>query len=234
MTHRYTNKEEYIAKWGLEAYQEFIDKANRYYIANKEKIDSRKKEIYNSRKAKPTPIISLPEEIWLPVVGCEEDYQVSSKGRVISNNYNHTGSPRLLKQSLVRGYPRVSIVINGEHKSVKVHRLVAESFIPNPNNYETVNHKDECKTNNCVENLEWLPAGDNVRYGTGISRRSVAKRENAKGTEINVFKNGIFYKSFTNVISAARELGIGRDAIFKRIYGKTKRDINGLTFEKVG
>lgn len=235
MTHKYTNKEEYIAKWGLEAYQEFLDKTYRYYVANKEKIDKRKKEIYNSRKPKPTQIISLPEEIWLPVVGCEEDYQVSSKGRVMSNNYNHTGSPRLLKQSLVKGgYLRVSITINGEHKSVKVHRLVAEAFIPNPNNYETVNHRDEVKTNNCVENLEWLSSGDNVRYGTGINRRSVSRKENAKGTKINVFKNGVFYKYFSNVISASKELGIGRDSIFKRIYGKAKKDINGLTFEKVG
>lgn len=172
------------------------------------------------------------EEVWLPVVGCEEDYQVSSKGRVLSNNYNHTGCPRLLKQSISRGYFRVSITRNGKHKSEKVHRLVAEAFIPNQNGYETVNHKDENKLNNCVENLEWLPVADNVRYGTGIQRRSNLRIKNAKGTKIKVFKNGVFYKDYTNVVSAARELGITRYVIFHHLYRGVKKPFNGFTFKK--
>ena len=235
-THRYKSKEDYIAKWGLDAYQEFLDKRYQYYLANKEKINTQKKEHHKKETIEKFPkVVSLPGEVWLPVVGAEKDYKVSNFGRVKAVNYNHTGCECLMKQSNSKGYKRVSIVINGEHKSVKVHRLVAEAgLFYNPDNLPQVNHKSEDKTDNSVWNLEWCDSHYNIHYGTAITRRAATKRKNAKGTAINVFKDGVFYKYFSNVISASRELGIDRGAIFKRLYGKVKADKKGLTFEKAG
>lgn len=66
------------------------------------------------------------------------------------------------------GYLIVDLRDGETRKQVKMHRLVAMAFIPNPDNLATVNHKDENKTNNDISNLEWMSVGDNVRYGTGI------------------------------------------------------------------
>ena len=71
-----------------------------------------------------------------------------------------------------KGYLSVNLRKNNKLKTYLVHRIIAEVFLPNPNNYKEVNHKDEDKTNNSVENLEWCDRLYNVRYGTGIERRS--------------------------------------------------------------
>jgi len=59
---------------------------------------------------------------------------------------------------------------DGDRKKFPVHRLVASTFIPNPNNYPQINHKDEDKTNNSISNLEWCTAKYNINYGTWINR----------------------------------------------------------------
>lgn len=166
---------------------------------------------------------SIITEEWRPVVGAEEDYIVSNLGNVASLNYNHTGECRLLKQNLSRGYQRVAIVKNGKYLSVKVHRLVAEAFIPNPEGLPQVNHKDEDKTNNAVWNLEWCDCHYNINYGTGLKRRSKARVENGKGKAIKqIDKSGNTITFFTNVASAARKTGIPRSNIFKALKGKYK------------
>jgi hypothetical protein len=67
---------------------------------------------------------------------------------------------------------RCNLSSGGVHKTILIHKIVAEAFIPNPEGKETVNHKDECKTNNHYTNLEWLTVGENVRYGTRVARAS--------------------------------------------------------------
>ena len=108
-------------------------------------------------------------EIWKPIKGYEGLYEVSNWGRVKSLKF---GKERILKPSIRHGYYFVGLSKNGIVKTYQVHRLVAEAFIDNPNNYKEVNHKDENKLNNSVENLEWCDRLYNVRYGTGIERRS--------------------------------------------------------------
>lgn len=93
----------------------------------------------------------MAEEIWKDVVGYEGLYKVSNLGNVYSN-YVH----RSLKQGNHRdGYKFVILNKNGKSKYMSVHRLVATAFIPNQDDLPEVNHKDEDKTNNCVDNLEW-------------------------------------------------------------------------------
>ena len=112
----------------------------------------------------------MKKEYWKPVVGYEGLYEVSNWGRVKSIRF---GKERILKPGTCgRGYLFVNLCKNGKVKLYYVHRLVAESFIPNPNNYPIINHKDENKTNNSVGNLEWCSYRYNNTYGTRTEKCS--------------------------------------------------------------
>lgn len=105
-------------------------------------------------------------EIWKDITGYEGLYQVSNLGRVKSTQYFHGTNERILKPiSTHNGYFRVHLRKDGKLKTFKIHRLVAEAFIPNPDNLPQINHKDEDKTNNRVDNLEWCSARYNCNYG---------------------------------------------------------------------
>lgn len=117
-------------------------------------------------------------EIWADIKGYEGKYQVSNKGRVKSLNYGNTGTEKLMRIANGRkGYKIICLTKNNKRKSAKVHRLVAEAFIPNPYNFPTVNHKDEDKSNNCAENLEWCTFEYNIRYGTRSERTGTPVRQ---------------------------------------------------------
>lgn len=102
------------------------------------------------------------EEIWKDIQGFEGYYEISNTGKVRSTSYKGT---RILKPAkLKNGYLNVILCINQVKTHKNIHRLVAEAFLPNPNNYATVNHKDKNKENNNIENLEWLSVEENNRY----------------------------------------------------------------------
>ena len=111
-------------------------------------------------------------EIWKDVVYFEGLYQVSNLGRVKSLNYSRTGREKVLKPSKTNGYLQVYLYKEGKSKRFSIHRLVAFAFIPNPNNLPIVNHKDEDKSNNCVDNLEWCTVAYNNNYGTKNQRQA--------------------------------------------------------------
>lgn len=115
------------------------------------------------------------EEQWKDIKGYEGLYQVSNYGKVKRLEHKECNSiqevrilpERILKQTFnFRGYLKVGLSKDNKTKHVFVHRLVAGAFIDNPNNYPQVNHKDEDKTNNCVDNLEWCTNLYNANYGT--------------------------------------------------------------------
>lgn len=123
--------------------------------------------------------LTFENEIWLPVKGYEEIYEVSNLGRVRSldrivkgcyGSIAHKKGKIIASGVGSAGYPVVSLQKDGKGKTVSVHRLVAIAFLPNPNNLSEVNHKDEDKTNNRVDNLEWCGRIYNANYGTGIER----------------------------------------------------------------
>ena len=120
------------------------------------------------------------QEIWKDIEGYEGIYQVSNKGRVkslkrkiCSNSNNHkynTLSEKLLKLSGGGKYIQVILCKDGKTSAKLVHRLVAQAFIPNPNNLPCVNHKDENKKNNDVRNLEWCTYKYNNEYNGRIEK----------------------------------------------------------------
>lgn len=113
------------------------------------------------------------KEIWKDVVGYEQIYQVSNNGRVRRKRDYY----ELSQQIGIGGYKQVSLSKGGKSKQISVHRIVAKAFIKNEFNYPCVNHKDEDKQNNNVENLEWCSYRYNINYGTRTSRANETKRK---------------------------------------------------------
>ena len=139
----------------------------------------------------------IMKEIWKDIKDFEGLYQVSNLGKVkriksiivdISQGGVRTREipERLLKQSFVGcGYCSVMLSKKGKVRRFNVHRLVAEAFIPNPSNLPEINHKDENKTNNREDNLEWCTPKYNANYGNRNSLISKLKRENDKKNKLN-------------------------------------------------
>ena len=131
------------------------------------------------------------EEIWKDIIGYEGLYQVSSLGRVRSldryDERNCFRKGKVLSPGIKPdGYLVVVLSCNGKHKTIKVHRLVAQAFIPNPDGLPQVNHKNEDKSNNRVENLEWCDAKYNINFGTARIRSINTKIKNGYVNEENV------------------------------------------------
>lgn len=114
-------------------------------------------------------------EIWKDIEGFEGLYQVSNLGRVKSMNYNRTGKEKILKKSVTHGYERVVLYKDKKQYNKNVHRLVAGSFIDNPNNLESVNHINGIKTDNRAENLEWVTCKENNIHAVETGLRKCKK-----------------------------------------------------------
>lgn len=150
-------------------------------------------------------------EEWKDIEGFEGYYQVSNQGRIKSLPRKWAGTKeRLLKLNEDNyGYYYVIFVKDGKRKRYLVHRVVAKAFIPNPLNLPCVNHKNENKKDNRVENLEWCTAEYNYYYGTRIER--VAEKQfNRKDVSkpVNQYTlEGEFVKQYPSLGEAARQTG---------------------------
>lgn len=146
------------------------------------------------------------KEIWKTIVGYE-NYQVSNLGRVRSLRHNNVYYLNPMRRGYEgQKYECVRLFNECGYKKFSVHRLVASYFIPNPNNYPIINHKDENKLNNCADNLEWCTYEYNMRYND-LSKRKGEKLKNRKdqSKQIEMYtKSGELIKIFPSIREAAR------------------------------
>lgn len=161
------------------------------------------------------------EEEWKDVVGFEDYYMVSNFGRVLSKEryMNNHGAKVLKPEKIVShyhtkcGYCQIDLSVDGKKYKRYVHRLVAEAFIPNPDNFPEVNHKDENKDNNLADNLEWCTRKYNQVYSFGMSENHCVDCGKVIGLHSNrcVFCNNKnlrkAYPDKENLLYDVKELG---------------------------
>ena len=162
----------------------------------------------------------MDEEIWCPIKGYESLYEVSDKGRVKSIGYCKERILSPGKHS--KGYLQVELYKNGDRKMCKVHRLVAQAFIPNPDNLTQVNHKDEDKENNSVQNLEWCSSKYNANFGTRTQRQA----EKLSKPILQYTKSGEFVREWKSATDVKRNLGYSNCDISSCCNGRHKSAYN--------
>ena len=149
------------------------------------------------------------EEIWKDIEGYEGKYQVSNLGRIRTLHYKAGQKVKIMAlMNNGHGYLFVGLRLpNKPKKHVYVHRLVAKAFIPNPNNYPQVNHKDEDRTNNRVDNLEWCDAKYNLGYGNRRTKEIITKKQTCRngGKKVLMLSlDGEVLKQFDSQSDAAK------------------------------
>lgn len=169
-------------------------------------------------------------EIWRDVTGFEGYYQVSNTGKIRSLNYRKKKgvikelSPRINKN----GYAQVMLSLEGQYYMKYVHRLVAKEFVPNPHSYPIINHKDENKSNNNADNLEWCTIKYNNSYGSrpknlSISHKGKKASEETRRrlSEVNKGENNPMYGKHPSEETRKKisEANLGKTGYFKGKYG---------------
>ena len=145
----------------------------------------------------------------IDIAGYDGLYAITNDGKVWSYRKN-----TFLNPYLTRGYLKVCLYKDKSKKQVLIHRLVAEAFLPNPQNLPQINHKDENKKNNCVDNLEWCDAKYNINYGE--RNRKIARSHCKKVYCVELDK------VFESAKLAATELNLFDSNIAKCCKGKSK------------
>ena len=152
-------------------------------------------------------------EFWKAVKGYDGKYLVSTEGRIYSTKRKRHLNPYISN----RGYLHVDLCINGKKESKKLHRLVADAFVPNPEDKPDVNHLDGNKTNCQVHNLEWCTKSENLRHAYQIGLRT----PNWKA--VSVFDiDGEYLCSFRSMKEAEERTGISHISISRCCCGFTK------------
>lgn len=163
-------------------------------------------------------------EVWKDIVGYEGSYQVSNLGNVKSLDrkdcINRFRKGKECKKIPTKdGYYKVGLSKNGNEKRFFVHRLVAMHFVNNPNNLECVNHKDENKTNNIADNLEWCTRAYNNNYGTRNKR--IGEYSSVKTAMIDIATNDVLM-IFNSAKEASKYVNGDESSICKVRNGRRK------------
>ena len=147
-------------------------------------------------------------EEWKDIPGYAGLYQVSNLGRVKSLRFN---KERIMKSTNSHGYQSIELCVNNVRFITGVHRLVAMAFLPNPQNLPEVNHKDRNRSNNCVDNLEWVTQSENVAhaYRHGVLPRSTYQNQPNQITIKDIKTNTEYF----SIREAARQTKHKRDTI---------------------
>lgn len=182
-------------------------------------------------------------EIWKDIPGFSGWYQASNLGRIRSvpriDKAGNLTRGKLFKIIIdPRGYCRAASLDNGKKTNQLVHRLVALTFIPNPDNKPQVNHIDGIKSNNCVENLEWVTAKENIHHAMRMGVHRGKTREELKRCLVPVASydlKGNKLKEFECVLDAARFYNVNPANISSIIHGrKSCYTAKGKTFKRIG
>jgi len=162
----------------------------------------------------------MDTEKWLPAFGFESSHEVSNMGNIRS--YKRMQNVKYYPDA--RGYSRFKI----NDITIKVHRLVAQTFIPNPEGKKFVNHKNGIKTDNRSENLEWVTNKENmehaVKNGYYKNNHSVVWEE--KKRKVACYNDDGIYKEFDSLQEASRQMGLFASNIHHALSGKIKKSKN--------
>ena len=148
--------------------------------------------------------------MWRTINGYEGLYEVSSEGEVASLRFNHTNNRKIIRQSCnTNGYRIVKLYKHGNKNTTRVHRLVAQAFLPNPNGYDQVNHKDGVRTNNCMQNLEWVDNSENQKHSVYCLHTNYFAKVN-KPIKVRDSETNKLYRSISE---ASRDTGVSKQAV---------------------
>ena len=164
-------------------------------------------------------------ETWKWIEGYEDKYQVSNYGRIRSFAQDRVNGKIKIGTPDHKGYMKIRLYDKeGKSKDYPVHRLVAMAFLDNPEGYDQVNHKDENKENNRVENLEWCNNEYNMNYGTR-NKRAAESNQCCETTSLKVYsvdKNGNI-EYFDSIGEAERQTGNSHCNIVRALKGRRPR-----------
>ena len=171
------------------------------------------------------------EEIWKPIKDYENLYEISNLGNIRSldrviigkdgRKINYKGREMSKKLDRNLSYYEITLSdLNKKRKTFLVHRLVATNFIPNPLNLEIVNHKDEDKLNNSVDNLEWVSIKENNNYSYN---KHPERRDSVCKKIIQYDLDGNFIKIWNSLVDAQKNLNISYSSISACLRGKSGR-----------
>lgn len=148
-------------------------------------------------------LIGIADRNFVDIKGYEGLYKINKYG-IVRNSKNE------IKSTFIEfgGYVGILLYKNNQYKKFKIHRLVAENFIPNPNNLPVINHKDGNRQNNHVDNLEWCTQSYNVKKG---------KRVEELKKPCKLYKFSTFIKEFPSIIDAAKYLNVTPACIFNSL-----------------